>query len=149
MGQERMARLESMLPPTTTLLGIDEHSAVVLDFAPGTAQVMGQGGATVRRSGEEHTFAGGQTFNLNVLGEVKVPTLDEGLPADVVEAVLSATRSAESLPPGIAALIEEREGARRKKNWAQADALREQLASLGYLVEDTPQGPRWRRVAIL
>jgi hypothetical protein len=33
VGQERMAHLEAMLPPTTTLLGIDEHTAVVLDFA--------------------------------------------------------------------------------------------------------------------
>ncbi len=149
MGQERMARLEAMLPPTTTLLGIDEHTAVVLDFARQTGQVMGQSGATVCRPGEEKlTFASGQTFDLSVLGEARIPKLNEGLPSDVVEAVLSAERSAASLPPDVAALIEKREAARREKDWAQSDTLREQLADRGYLIEDTPQGPRWRRVAI-
>lgn len=148
VGQERMARLEAMLPPTTTLLGIDEHTAVVLDFAQQTAHVMGQSGATIRRSSEKHVFVSGQTFDLNALGKVKIPKLNEKLPNDVVEAVLSAEQSSASLPPGIAALIEKREIARQEKDWPQSDALREQLADQGYLVEDTPQGPRWRRVAI-
>jgi cyanophycinase-like exopeptidase len=150
VGQERMARLEAMLPPTTTLLGIDEHTAVVLDFAQQAAQVMGQSGVMVRRPGESErrVFVSGQTFDLNALGEAKTPELDEGLPAEAVEAVLSAEQSTASLPPDIAALIEEREAARREKDWAHSDALRERLADRGYLVEDTPQGPRWRRVAI-
>ena len=122
----------------------DEIRAVVLDIARQTAHVMGQSGATIRRDGEKHVFVSGQTFDLNVLGEVKIPKLDEGLPTEVVKAALSA----ESLPSNIAALIEEREIARRERDWAQSDALREQLADQGYLVEDTPQGPRWRRVAI-
>jgi hypothetical protein len=152
MGQERMARLETMLPPTTTLLGIDEHTAVVLDFAQGTAQVFGQGGATIHHQGKELFFASDRAFDLSVLGQVKTPTLDKGLPAEVVEAVLAAElaaeQSAQALPADIAALIDQREIARQEKNWAQSDILREQLASQGYMIEDTPQGPRWRRVAI-
>jgi cysteinyl-tRNA synthetase len=62
--------------------------------------------------------------------------------------VVEAALSAEALPADIAALIERRENARQEKDWAHADALREQLADRGYLVEDTPQGPHWRRVAI-
>ncbi|WP_438314064.1 cysteine--tRNA ligase [Candidatus Caldatribacterium sp. SIUC1] len=42
-------------------------------------------------------------------------------------------------------LVEEREQARRARNWAQADALRERIKALGYVVEDTPLGPRWYR----
>jgi hypothetical protein len=149
MGQERMARLEAMLPPSATLLGIDEHTAVVLDLARRTARVMGQGGATVCRPGrEKRPFASGQTFDLDILGAVKTPRLGEGLPLDVVEAVLSAEQAAASLPPDVAALIEKREAARQEEDWARSDALREQLADRGYLVEDTPRGPRWRRVAI-
>lgn len=148
VGQERMAHLEAMLPPTATLLGVDEHTAVVLDLARQTAHVMGQSGVTIRRFGEKHVFVSGQTFDLNVLGKIKTPKLDKGLPADVVEAVQSAEQSSASLPPDVAALIEKREIARQEKDWPQSDALREQLADQGYLVEDTPQGPRWRRVAI-
>jgi cyanophycinase-like exopeptidase len=142
MGMERMRRLEALLPPSATLLGIDEHTAVVLDFARGTMRVMGRGGATVRRGGEEHVFPDGQVSPLEVLGPIRIPALDEGLPAEVVEAVLGA----EALPPEVAALIEEREAARRAEDWARADVLRERLAGLGFVVEDTAEGPRWRRV---
>jgi cysteinyl-tRNA synthetase len=63
----------------------------------------------------------------------------------VVEAVRAAEREEAALPPEVAALIEEREAARRARDWARADALREQLAQRGYVVEDTPEGSRWRR----
>lgn len=42
----------------------------------------------------------------------------------------------QSIPAHIQALLEEREEARREKNWAQADALRKQIQSLGYDVQD-------------
>ena len=145
MGVERMRRLEAMLPPSATLLGIDEHTAVVLDFVQGSARVMGQGGVTVHRNGEERVFPNGETFPLEVLGPLRKPALDEGLPSEVVEAVLEAEEAEQAVPPEVAALIEEREAARRARDWARADALRAQLAQLGYVIEDTPQGPHWRR----
>ncbi len=144
MGVERMARLQALLPSSATLVGIDEHTALVLDLAVGCAQVMGRGRVTVRRSGWERVFAGDETFALDVLGAPRTPAPDEGLPAAVVEAVLAAEQDAGVLPPEIAALVEEREVARRARDWARADALRAQLAALGYAIEDTPEGPRWR-----
>lgn len=41
-------------------------------------------------------------------------------------------------------LINTREKARREKNWALADAIREQLKEKNILLEDTPQGVRWK-----
>jgi cysteinyl-tRNA synthetase len=41
-------------------------------------------------------------------------------------------------------LIAERNEARGKKNWARADEIRDQLASQGIVLEDTPQGTVWR-----
>jgi cyanophycinase-like exopeptidase len=146
MGVERMLRLEGLLPPSATLVGIDEHTAAVLDFAAGRARVMGRGGVTVCRAGQEQVFASGATFPLETLGPLHIPALDEGLPADMVEAALAAEQAAETLPLEIAALIEEREAARRARDWARADDLRAQLAALGYAVEDTPDGPRWRQI---
>ncbi len=145
MGQERMRILETMLPPSAALLGIDEHTAVVLDFVRGEARVMGRSGVTVRRGGEEKRFFRGETFPLSVLGDVRIPSLSEGLMPEVVEEVLAAEAVEESLPPEIAAMIEEREAARRARDWARADGIREELARRGYIIEDTPQGPRWRR----
>ncbi|MGY1673366.1 cysteine--tRNA ligase [Geodermatophilus sp. SYSU D00710] len=39
--------------------------------------------------------------------------------------------------------LEQRQAARARKDYAAADALRDQLTALGVQVEDTPQGPRW------
>jgi cysteinyl-tRNA synthetase len=39
--------------------------------------------------------------------------------------------------------LEQREAARARKDWAAADAVRDQLKRAGVVVEDTPQGPRW------
>ncbi len=49
--------------------------------------------------------------------------------------------------PRIDALVSEREQARKAKDFARADRIREQLEAESILIEDTPQGPRWRRKA--
>ncbi|MEU3015907.1 cysteine--tRNA ligase [Nocardiopsis sp. NPDC007018] len=43
----------------------------------------------------------------------------------------------------VAVALEQRQAARGRKNYAAADAIRDQLAKAGVVVEDTPQGPRW------
>jgi cysteinyl-tRNA synthetase len=48
----------------------------------------------------------------------------------------------EAAPAEIVALLEQRKQARAEKRWADADAVRKQIADLGYEVEDTPQGPK-------
>ena len=45
----------------------------------------------------------------------------------------------------IEARIAEREQARRAKNFARADEIRQELAALGVILEDTPSGTTWRR----
>jgi len=47
-------------------------------------------------------------------------------------------------PDEIEKLITERNEARSKKNWARADEIRNNLASQGIMLEDTPQGTIWR-----
>jgi len=51
-----------------------------------------------------------------------------------------------SLDEEIERLIEERQKARKEKNYALADKIREQLKEMGIILEDTPQGVRWRRI---
>ncbi len=43
----------------------------------------------------------------------------------------------------VAALLEQRAQARARKDWPAADAIRDQLSSIGLKVADTPSGPRW------
>ena len=42
-------------------------------------------------------------------------------------------------------LVARRQAAREAKDWATADALRDELSALSVVVEDTPAGPIWRR----
>lgn len=46
----------------------------------------------------------------------------------------------------IEALVEKREQARKNKNWSVADSIRDQLKSMGIILEDTPKGVKWKRV---
>ncbi|MNO88288.1 Cysteine--tRNA ligase [compost metagenome] len=58
---------------------------------------------------------------------------------------IAAEAETELLDHDIEALIQERVDARKAKNWARADEIRDQLDAEGILLEDTPQGMRWRR----
>jgi cysteinyl-tRNA synthetase len=42
-------------------------------------------------------------------------------------------------------MLKQRAEARRMKNWAESDRLRDELRKLGIIVEDTPQGMKWHR----
>jgi len=58
-----------------------------------------------------------------------------------------AAGDGDQLRPVVDALVrialEQREAARQRRDWATADAVRDQLKQAGVVVEDTPQGPRW------
>ena len=54
-------------------------------------------------------------------------------------------RKTASLDDEIEALIEARNEARKSKNWAEADRIRDELKAQGIVLEDTPQGVKWHR----
>jgi cysteinyl-tRNA synthetase len=45
------------------------------------------------------------------------------------------------VPKEVLALVQAREVARARKDWSDADELRDRIASLGWQVQDTPDGP--------
>lgn len=45
----------------------------------------------------------------------------------------------------IEAMVAKRDEARKNKNWAESDRLRDELQAKGIVIEDTPQGTRWHR----
>ena len=51
----------------------------------------------------------------------------------------------EILDSDIEALIEERQAARKAKNFARADEIRDQLSNMGIILEDTREGVKWKR----
>jgi len=52
----------------------------------------------------------------------------------------------EKVPEEVLILVRRREEARKRKEWARADTMRQEIKSLGYIVEDTPDGPRTKPV---
>ena len=48
-------------------------------------------------------------------------------------------------PADVAQLVNEREKARREKNWKRSDELREQIVALGWELRDTKDGPKVTR----
>ena len=67
---------------------------------------------------------------------------DKILALDLVREVFK-----EKLPQKIEELIRKREAARKRKDWSTADRFREEVKKLGYLLEDTPEGVRWRKIS--
>lgn len=47
----------------------------------------------------------------------------------------------------IDALVQERQDARKSRDFGRADEIRDQLQELGIVIEDTPQGPKWRKIS--
>jgi cyanophycinase-like exopeptidase len=146
MGQARFAELRAMPPKHVTVVGIDEHSALVIDFETAQAEVMGRGGVTVIKAGQEQHFNKGHGFPLTTLDAFRLPELSEGLPADVLQEAVTSRAEADIAPPlppeEVLALVEERQSARTRRDWAAADILRERIAEAGWSVLDTPEGPR-------
>jgi len=63
---------------------------------------------------------------------------------DRVLGVIGEVRKEEKLSREAEELIQKREEARKAMNWETADRIREKLRAMGVIIEDTPQGVKWR-----
>ena len=59
---------------------------------------------------------------------------------------LMPRQAAEEFPAEVLALLDERQAARKAKNYARADEIREQLKGLGYAIEDSRQGAKLKKL---
>ncbi len=88
-------------------------------------------------------------INTNVVGQTPSKALVEVAIAmfDELTGVLGLVynRKTETLDSDVEALIEARTNARKEKNWAEADRIRDQLKEMGIVLEDTAQGVKWHR----
>lgn len=146
MGRARFARLQALLPPATVVLGVDEHTALLISMADGCCRVAGLGSVNVVRAGEVERFDAGAEFALERLGPFRSLPPEAGLPAGVWRQVINAAELA--VPDAeVQGLVAHREQLRAARDWAGADQVRHQLQAQGWRVDDTPTGPRVRRLS--
>jgi cysteinyl-tRNA synthetase len=110
-------------------LGVSQALAVVHGHVREGNTALAAGGKeqAAEIAGELRTMLG--VLGLDPLGEQWATDGDQGL-REVVDAL-------------VAVALEQRQAARGRKDYAAADAIRDQLAGAGVVVEDTPEGPRW------
>ncbi|PWH16690.1 MAG: hypothetical protein DDG59_09090 [Anaerolineae bacterium] len=175
MGKERFAQLIQCLPEPCLVIGIDEKTALFMDLASMTARVFGNGGVTLIHPGDFHEseygqslndaelsalarqmgshvhyFQAGTTFPLDICCPFSLPKPGEGVPTTIWSRALEQASQPpeEDLPPfEVRELVQARETARQNRDWTTADTLRSQIEALGWLVQDTRQGPQIRRKA--
>ncbi len=148
MGQERFAALHAMLPADAVIVGLDEHTALAIDWTGDACHVLGRGSVTVLRDGAAQVYEHGRSFALAELGAWRVPEGGAGIPEAVWRQALNAAQAAppaDEPPVEVLALAERRQQARLRRDWAEADALRVAIEALGWQVQDTAEGPRVSR----
>jgi len=70
LGERRLRMMEQQLPDDAFVLGVDEHTGVVLDLDAATATVVGLGGLTVRRHGQSTVIAASSTVTIASLADL-------------------------------------------------------------------------------
>ncbi len=174
LGERRLELLEAQLPPNVVTLGIDEHTAVVLDRSAESLTVLGKSNAYWRKNGETRVLSNGETIALTDLRgmttaknrpsahEPVVQARDE--PSDLAELVIAggpdalialaqlvkiaSTGGQDYIDPTdlIERIIAVRLAARSNGHYDLADQLRDALVDSGIQIADTADGTTWEFV---
>jgi len=75
----------------------------------------------------------------------RAPILGTSNPVEEGSDSVSGIGTVEALEAFVERRIEERNAAKKARDFARADTIRDELAAAGIVLEDTPQGPRWSR----
>ena len=144
VGIERFDQWRKLLPPENTLVGLDEHSGIIMDFEKGTCDVHGVSSVSVVKNTSIEIYPAGAKFSLNELGNFKMSeSLEDGIRAEIWEMIKNAAEVDEDQPPAEALeLLEQRKEARARKDFAESDRLRDQISALGWVVQDSKEGQK-------
>lgn len=151
MGRARFNHLREMLPPHMTILGLDEHTSLTLDFSNNQCHVMGSGCIYILHHGQSDLkadiYKSGERFTADVFGKWQIDNAHAHISSKVWQEALAAQErlAAEAKqkpePPAVVMeLLQKRSTARANRQWQTADQLRLQIAELGWQVMDTPDG---------
>jgi hypothetical protein len=171
LGERRLELLESQLPEGVATLGVDEHTALIIDLEKDTLHVLGRSHGYWRLNGEVRVFENGSMTPLSELQSTnanKIPAKPRTTPAiaadqprdlaqralqsgpDALEALaqlvrLSATGGEGFIDPTplVDGVLAARLNARAAGQYRLADELRDALVKAGIDVQDSPEGTSW------
>jgi cyanophycinase-like exopeptidase len=152
IGRQRFEVLAAQLDRGTTILGLDEHTGLIIDLNTEMCQVLGKGEIHLITDGKERTFKNDTSFSIQNLGNYRpLAELDAGLDPVNWHKAQEASRSEndsiyEPLPPiEVMELLELRRQARLQKNWGKSDEIRVRISGMGWIVVDTPDGQKLQK----
>ena len=142
MGMERFEEWRNLTPPENIIVGLDEHSGVVIDFENKKCDVHGVSSVTVLQNAETKIYPSDSSFSLSELGNVSIPNpIESGISPEIWQMTLQTQTSKEEKPSDeVLNLLEQRKQARAIKDFSESDRLRDAIASLGWTVKDTKEG---------
>lgn len=170
LGERRLTAMEAMLPPEVATLGVDEHTALILDLASDSVRVLGRSHGYWRHGGRTTVLENGSSTPLDTLRSIE-PT------EQVIEVSAAPTATGDSLELGkmvasggaeamealarlvdlagrattggveveiiIDGLLKTRDHVRSNGDYELADELRDLLLSAGVEIHDSPTGSSW------
>ncbi len=150
IGERRLRELEDQLPAGTGILGVDEHTALLIDLAEQTISVTGRSHGHWRLDGSAEVLENGTTIPIAQLrGTARVPlettpSAPSTSPRDLSDllARLSGPAAFDAAPL-IESIVQLRLEAKSQGDFALADRLRAVLVGVGVEVRDTPEGTQW------
>jgi hypothetical protein len=171
LGERRLALMEKELPPGVATLGVDEHTALIIDLESHSIRVLGKSHGYWRLNGEVRVLENGSMTPLEELrtleashapAKASAPVEStDSQPSDLAQAVLdggpgavealaqlvqlSATGGEGFIDPTplVEGVLAARVNARNNGQYEVADELRDALVGAGINVQDTPQGTTW------
>ncbi len=143
MGLERFEQWHQLLPAENIIIGLDEHSGIIMDCDKGVCDVHGVSSVTIMKNKSMQIYPAGANFSLSELGNCTVPGPVENGIRPEVWAMMNNISSAEVNPPDtVLTLLEQRKQARVNKDFAESDRLRDQIVALGWIVQDSKEGQK-------
>jgi hypothetical protein len=174
LGEPRLRELERQLADGVATLGVDEHTAVIFDFARDELKVEGRSNGYWRLGGESLTLENGRSYGLGdlrnaspaqrasgadshlddrdpliQLAEAATLKTEDGVAA-LARLVQLASSSKEGFvdpAPLIDGILQARQDLRAEGHFAVADRLRDLLIDSGVEVRDTPTGAVWSLIS--
>ena len=152
VGRQRLDPLLAQLEKHITVIGLDEHTGLIIDMAGEVCQVLGKGEIHLVKGGVEQSYLNDTSFSIRELGDYHpLPDIRVGIDGAVWEKALAARPTSgeaepDPLPPiEVMEMLEYRHQARLAKEWQKSDALRDRILQTGWKVNDTPDGQKLQR----